>query len=404
MLAVQYLEHGPDVAAIASTDARAQLRAAFERLPISCMILGWSLPEALSQACAQETARADAQLYLWHPLLTGDSAFVPRPEWQTIGLTGERVPGFQGLPEFTFLCPNRPAASEAVLEHFRHVIRHSRYQGVFLDRIRYPSPAADPSRLLACFCADCHRAAAAEGFDLSAAHQRIQALLAAPERLRPFVQLLPDPSAEVSSDVDLAMLRGFLDFRARSVTRIVQAAADVARGEGLTVGLDCFSPALTYMVGQDLAALNTHCAWIKIMTYGHTLAPAGLPFELLGLAKWLIGRGSACEAEALDWLALAAHLPLPPSLGALGERGLSPEALARETRRARAVGVSTLLVGIELVDLEGVTRLDQTQIAADLRAFREADPDGLVLSWDLRRILPERLEIVHTVWHASAVS
>jgi len=400
MLAIQYLEPDPVVAAIASTDVRAQLRAAFERLPISCVILGWDLPGVLMEACAREVARASAQLYLWHPLLTGSAAFEPRPEWQAIGLTGEPVPGFRGLPEFTFVCPNRPAAAEAVLEQLRRVVRHSPYQGVFLDRIRYPSPAHDPDRLLACFCPDCQRAAAKEGFDLAAAQQRIQTLLAAPERLCSVVQLLLDPSAEATSDDDLAMLRGFLDLRVRSITRIVQAAAGIVHGEGLAIGLDCFSPALTYMVGQDLAALNKPCAWIKIMTYGHTLGPAGLPYELLGLALWLIGRGAVREAEALDWLALAAHLPLPPSLGALSEQGLSPEALGRETRHARAAGVRTLLAGIELVELEGVTRLDQTQIAADLQAFREAKPDGLVLSWDLRRISLQRLEVVRSIWFA----
>jgi hypothetical protein len=105
----------------------------------------------------------------------------------------------------------------------------------------------------------------------------------------------------------------------------------------LTVGLDCFSPALSYLVGQDLAALDAHCDWIKVMTYGHTLAPAGLPLELLGLARWLIGRAAASEAseaEVLVWLAAAAHLSLPLSLVALEAQGLSPAALAGETRRA----------------------------------------------------------------------
>ncbi len=52
------------------------------------------------------------------------------------------------------------------------------------------------------------------------------------------------------------------------------------------------------------------------------------------------------------------------------------------------------MAGIELVDVEGVTRLDPAQIAADLRAFQEAQPDGLVLCWDLWRIPSERLELV----------
>lgn len=393
MLAVQYLEPGPDVATLTDAAARAQLRIAFARLPVSDVILGWDLPAALRRACAEEIARAGARLYRWHPLLSGDV-----PAWQTVGLGGTPVPGFQGRPEFTFLCPNRPAVFESVLEDLRQTLRSGQYQGVFLDRIRYPSPTADPASHLACFCADCHRAAAAEGLDLTAARQRIQALLT---HRRSFVRLLLDPAADVPSDDDLAFLRRFLDFRARSVTRIVQAAADIARAEGLLVGLDCFSPALSRLVGQDLAALDASGDWIKIMTYGHTLAPAGLPFELLGLARWLIGRGAASEvseAETLGWLAAAARLPLPPSFAKMLTHGVSPAALASETQRARAAGVRMVLAGVELVDIEGVTRLDPAQVAADLRAFRAAGPAGLVLSWDLRLIPAERLEIVHAVW------
>lgn len=108
-IAAQYLEYGPDIAAIPSAQARTRLRAAFERLPISCIILGWDLPEPLEYACAQEASRASARLFRWQPLLAGNSALESRPEWQVIGLGGEPAPG---RPGFTFLCPNRPAATE----------------------------------------------------------------------------------------------------------------------------------------------------------------------------------------------------------------------------------------------------------------------------------------------------
>ena len=396
-LAVQYLEDGPHVAAIGVDEARARLRAAFERLPISYVLLGWNVPRALLGACRKEAIRAGARLFRWHPLLTGDGTFVPRPEWQAVGLDGKPVPGFRGLPEFTFVCPNRPAVREAVLGHLADVLRSGDYDGVFLDRIRYPSPAADPARLLACFCDDCRQSAAAEGLDLEDARRHIQELLAQPEQASVFVRALLDPLATGSLDPNLVALRAFLDFRVRSVTRFVQAAADLVHAQGLGVGLDCFAPSLAHMVGQNLGALNAHCDWIKIMVYGHTFGPAGLPFELLELADWLVGERAASEVEALERLSQAVHLPLPPTRTALREQGLVPEALAAEVRRARAAGVSQLLAGIELVELEGVTRLDPQQIAADLRAFRQAGADGLVLSWDLWHIPLERLDLVRTV-------
>lgn len=396
--AVQYLEDGRSAAALAPSDARARLRAAFDLLPVSYVLLGWAVPPVLVHACHDEATRAGAQLFRWHPLLTGDGTLVPRPEWQTVGLDGNPVPGFQGMPEFTFVCPNRPAVREAVQSHLYDILQRGVYQGVFLDRIRYPSPAADPTRLLTCFCDDCRRAALAEGLDLDDVRQRVQALLSMPKCAAPFVRTLLDPLAPEVPDPDLAALRAFLGFRARSVTQFVQAAADLIHTEGLAVGLDCFSPALTHLVAQSLGDLDRHCEWIKIMSYGHTLGPAGLPFELLDLADWLVTQTSASESQALAWLSLATRLPLPSSRAPLRADGLTSDALAAEVRQARALGVRTLLAGVELVEVEGITRLNAAQITADLRAFRAAGADGLVLSWDLWHIPLERLELVREMY------
>jgi hypothetical protein len=396
--AVQYLEDGPGVAEIAPEDARARLRDAFARLPITHVLLGWNLPHALVRACGEESARAGARFYRWHPLLTGDGTFVPRAEWRTVGLEGEPVPGFRGLPEFTFVCPNRSAVREAVMDHLCDMSRGGTYEGMFLDRIRYPSPAEDPARWLACFCDDCRRAAQAEGLDLEEARRRIKALLTIPERAHAFVRALLDPSLGTVSDPDVAATCAYLDFRTRSVSRFIGAAAEVVHDEGLAVGLDCFSPALARMVGQDLGALDRTCEWIKIMSYGHAFGPAGLPFELTALVDWIVGRGLAGEPEALAWLSQASRLALPATRTALCERGLAPEALAAETKRARATGVHEVLAGIELVDVEGVTRLDRAQIAMDLWAFRAAGADGLALSWDLWHIPLERLDLVRATW------
>jgi hypothetical protein len=355
------------------------------------------LPIELVHACAKETARAGARLYRWHPLLTGDGTFVPRPEWRTVGLDGEPVEGFRGLPEFTFVCPNRPAVRQAALDHLRQVCQSRLYQGVFLDRIRYPSPAANPPRLLACFCEDCQRAAEDEGLDLPVLRRQIAALLTTPSHAASSLEVLLDPKAPPPAGSDLAALRAFLEFRTHSVTRFVRAANDAIRDEGLAVGLDCFSPALAGLVGQDLSALATGCDWIKIMVYGHAFGPAGLPFELLDLAEWLMEQQIG-ERDALTWLSHASHLPLPPTRVPLQEQGLPPEALAAEVKRARDLGVGTLLAGIELVELEDVTRLHTAQIEADLRAFRRAGADGLVLSWDLFHIPLERLDVVRQIW------
>ncbi len=398
LLAVQYLEAGPQVATIPPAQARARLRAAFERLPLTHVLIGWNLPQPTLDACREETHRAGAKLYRWHPLLTGDGTFFPQPEWRTLGLQGEPVPGFQDMPEFTFVCPNCAAARIAVLERVRQVVESDDYDGLFLDRIRYPSPAADPDCWLACFCVDCEQAAAETGLEMALVRQMLCELLGKPERWVPFLQVLLGSPAPVYLPTDLILLRAFLEFRERSVTRLVHEAADLIHAAGLEVGLDGFSPALTRMVGQDLGALDVRAEWTKLMTYGHTLGPAGLPFELLDLARWTMERQGAGATEVLETLSQASGLPLPTSLDNLKAQGLSPQALAAEIRRGRAAGIGCLLAGVELVEIEGVTRLHPQQIAADLRALHQAGADGLVLSWDLWHIPLERLELVATIW------
>ena len=393
VLAIQYLEDGPHLAQLAPQVAAARLREALARLPFDRVLIGWNLPAAILGACAEECARAGAALYRWHPLLTGDASMAVRSEWQTVALNGSPVPGFQGMPEFTFLCPNRPAAAEAALQHLDRALASGPYQGVFLDRIRFPSPSSNPPASFGCFCSDCQRAASQEGLDLLAARSEIASALRTPAGARRLIRSLLSPATDPSRDPTLASV---LDFRERAINRFVARAVEIARHRGLAVGLDVFSPALARMVGQNLTDLARLADWVKIMSYAHTFGPAGLPFELLGLADWLVEQRDTAEGEALALLAEATGLPLPADRASLRHAGLPPEALRREVMRARQAGPGVWLAGIELVEIAGVAELDEAQIRADLAAVRAAGADGLVLSWDLWAIPLERLELVHT--------
>ena len=183
VFAIQFLEPAAELATIAPAAVRQKLRDAFRCLPIANLLLGWDLPERLVDACAEEAQAAGVKLFRWQPLLTDDGALRPRPEWSTIGLQGERVPGFRNLPEFTFVCPNHPEAASAILENLRAIIRTGRYAGIFLDRIRFPSPAADPARWLACTCPACQHLAQAGGGDLAAWARSVTKILQQPEHL-----------------------------------------------------------------------------------------------------------------------------------------------------------------------------------------------------------------------------
>ncbi len=356
-IAAQYLEYAPQDATPAKV--RQRLREAFEILPLSIILLGWDLPSRLEDAVAEECSGHHAALYRWHPLLASDAGFALPIEWQPINLHGEPVPGFKGLPEFTFMCPNRTDVQEWIAERIEVAAQRGIYQGLFFDRMRFPSPAEDLERHLACFCKYCRRMASDSGLDLEAARRRIEWYLSEEDRVRVLIQALFRP-------VDDPLLESFFEFRLNSVTRTIQYAARLAQPHGLKVGLDCFSPTLTRMVGQDLSALDKHCDWIKLMTYPRVHGPAGLPFELNALSKWLADKYNVNETEASEIINSASGL-------LLSRDGLDSKSLAHEIRRGRNAAITNLFAGIALVEVEGIHHLTLEQVEADLAACDSLD-------------------------------
>ena len=399
-ISAQYLEGGSGPP-ITAAEARSHLRDCFERVPLRMVLLGWDQDRRVVEACADECARHGCDLYLWQPLLTGHGALAVDPDWRVLNLRGEPVPGVDGKPEFTFICPNHRDATQIIVQSLDKAVASGCYQGVFLDRIRFPSPAQDFAGQFGCFCDACCAAASRAGLDLLAVRAAALELLQT-ERGRHAViaaMLSASPSPDMDADVDL--LRLLLEFRQQSISRFVEEIAQWADSMRLKVGLDCFSPMLARMVGQDIAALSDCSDWIKVMTYARAFGPATLPYELAALASWLMSFGEG-EESALDCIARAGGYPLPHSRDALRAGGLPASLITDEIRRARAATPRPLLAGVELVEMPGVCELSTVQIRADAEAVRVGAPDGVVFSWDLLRIALDRLDLAGRLYSASA--
>jgi hypothetical protein len=373
IIAAQYLESLPP--GFTAQQARRCLRRAFDILPLSHILLGWNIPPDIEACVAEETARRGAKLYQWHPLFTSecDAPSIQR----AINLKGDPIPGHNNLPEFTFICPNQPSSQEFIAARVEKVIQRGIYQGLFLDRIRFPSPAASPEIFLGCFCEYCRRSAAETGIDLDEVRHQITSMLAEKDRRILFTKSLFDCNSEPDS-----VLAALLRFRANCVTLWVASICRQLSASGIESGLDCFSPSLAWMVGQDLAALDKVCDWMKIMTYPHTYGPAGLPYELLGLLDWLHNWNTGNE---LDILRECSGLDLPQTREDLASIGLSSEIIRKEIESGKRMGVKTLLAGLALVDIPGINRVNIDHLEASQNA------DGIVLSWDLQQISPEIL-------------
>jgi hypothetical protein len=383
IFAVQYLERPyPDATPQAVCE---RLREAYARLPISMVLLGWELPPAIEEAVAREVSIHGGKLFRWQPLLTGDAHTILPLEWSTIGLNGQPILGYSGLPEFTFICPNHAAVTEFLLERLESIAYSGLYTGIFLDRIRFPSPSADPVNELACFCKDCGRLAADAGLDLRTVRNDILSLCPTGIISGLFGRLQAPGSP----------MQAYLDFRSESITHTVRLFADQARSMQLEIGLDCFSPSLTRMVGQDLSALGVLAGWTKIMTYPRVFGPAGLPFELHRLCQWLMKNGVK-ERQALQHIADVSNLPLPKSMGELKCSGLSSKAISDEIINGYTQGLKTLLAGVALVNMPGVHSPSPSQILSDLDAGHASN--GLVISWDLWLTPLEYLDKIRELW------
>lgn len=295
------------------------------------------------------------------------------------------IQGYGGLPEFTFICPNHNLVADYLSEKVEYLASSGLFQGLFLDRIRFPSPSFDPLHDLGCFCEQCTCLAADTGLDLDSVRSEIQ-LLPADQIVRSFLGQISRKGSPLES---------FLDFRAASITRIIKMISKKAGSHNIRIGLDCYSPALARMVGQDLSSLDGIVDWIKIMSYPRVFSPAGLSFELLRLADWLIQNGVG-ELEALRILSAASRLPIPMRISELSSMGLPSETIAHEIIRGYEFGVSNLLAGIALVKLKTIHESTPEQILADLEASRIAN--GLVISWDLWLTPLDYLDTIRILW------
>jgi hypothetical protein len=74
-VSILYLQGGGCAARVSPAEARARLRAAFERTAFAMVLLGWDLDPRVVEACAEECALHRSDLHLWHPLLKVHDAF-----------------------------------------------------------------------------------------------------------------------------------------------------------------------------------------------------------------------------------------------------------------------------------------------------------------------------------------
>ena len=336
--------------------------------------------------CGSDRPVGDA--FLWYGALSDiegmeDSDLV-------VNWRGERSRGWGGWADngggveetFRFVCPNNPAAREKTVRRLRELLARYDFAGVFLDKIRLPSPANGVDELLSCFCGHCRDAARDVGLDLDSVIKALADGAIDPRASR------PETRDEASSWLEELVagnpiLSHFLRFRADSVTALVAALAEDARRMGRKVSLDLFSPCLAPLVGQDYRRLKQHCDWAKPMTYRLARGPAGLRLEIPALVGGVASRFGLDEARIVQWS--ARHTAFDEDmLLETRERGVPiPFVQAEIDAAVRALAPAPVYFGLELVRQPGVIDVDPAHVVDMVKAGSAANAAGLVISWDL---------------------
>ena len=359
-----------------------------EAIELDLLIVGFrEAPEIFREFCGPR--RPVGETALWYSALSDiegmeDSDLVVN--WQ-----GEHSHGWGGWAEkgggveetFRFVCPNNPAARKKAVRRLRELLARYAFVGVFLDKIRLPSPANGVDEMLSCFCDHCRDAAKAADLDLD-----LVANILADRAIDPCVSRAETGRDEAPGWLDTLLagnpiLSRFIRFRADSVAALVAELAEDVRRMGRKVSLDLFSPCLAPLVGQDYPRLKRHCDWAKPMTYRLAQGPAGLRLEIPALIGGVASRFGLNEARILEWSASHAAFDRDMLLETR-ERAVPITFIQAEIDAAvRALAPVPVYFGLELIRQPGVIDVDPAHVVDMVKAGRAANAAGLVISWDL---------------------
>jgi hypothetical protein len=325
-----------------------------------------------------------AECHLWYPVLGDNTALPEAPLVKGhAGLEGYGPSGVwdairSSEENFAFHCPNEELAEGRIFENFSKQFSSHSFDGAFLDRIRYPSPANGFEMLFTCFCSFC----AAKNEDAQRGFRK------GAEELFSYLALARDEEFSVTGGIPglfrMFGLEGLMKSRAEAIAALVERFGKPVRSAGKRLGLDLFTPALAPLTGQDYRTLARLCDWIKPMIYRHAYGPAGLPLELISLSKGLHALAPRLSQGTIDRF-----------VGSLiGEEGLLSEGRPSEIPRAvaqREIDAAMSLArgsncslhpGVEAVCHEFFSmRMTEDELLASVKNVRGAD--AVVLSWNL---------------------
>ncbi|MDR0497263.1 MAG: hypothetical protein LBH42_06595 [Treponema sp.] len=352
-----------------------KLLSVLPRLPVNKVLMGWALDKTIYEKTAEFLAKRDIDFYLWFPVFSETGAL--RELSALVDFTGQRIESRKGHKneDFSFCCPHNPQNTEKILDIFEQEFASIPFNGVFLDRIRYPSFAnkhePGSKSVLTCFCPHCIEFYERENFNI----EQLRNVLSRSTQLG--ITEYRDNGEYVFNDPAIAC---FFSLKASNISKSLRRLCGYFREKNYSIGLDVFAPFLSAFVGQNLKTLSGLCDFMKPMMYRVTNAPAGLPFE----TEALLGETNcASDSRRLEFYKIL---------------GINPKTIpfdltftVKELKNLSFSSACDVYAGLEINKIENIAEANPDYIEKTIEAYAQTGIQGLALSWNLLNMPEENL-------------
>lgn len=324
---------------------------------ISKVIFGWFKDYQENKKISEYLRNKNIKSYFWLPVFAEIIDLDIEDNYLESNLFEKKKSQLNEGDNFEFVCQSSKKNISYIKKYFEETIKDINIDGVFLDRIRYKSPALAKDSIFGCQCDNCKILFKAFNVDKNI-----------------YDKLTPKKMVNGIYYYEDNNINKLMKIKRDTITNQIRDLYDYFKNKNLKVGLDTFALCLADFVGQDLVKLNECSDFIKPMFYLKTTAPAGLPFELEGLPQ------NTKKAISDLWGCNLANI-----------KGSIQQCKYLLDRKINIVP------GIDVNYIKDICESDEDYVIEFLNMLKYIDCNEVVLSWDSMKIEDTLLEKIANI-------
>ncbi|MGL1890808.1 MAG: hypothetical protein OCD02_04240 [Spirochaetaceae bacterium] len=339
------------------------------------------------------------ETYLWHPVFadmnhiditTKNMAQVPYHKdldlsgiWDKIG---------KGEEGFLFVDPTDNLINDNNFNQFKSSMEEYEYDGVFLDRVRYTSPANGFESIFSTFFTSYSSYCLEQNMDLKSEMSKVS-------NFYKKISTLDDKKLNSFNNFEKIFedFSSFFQYKRNQIYKAVSLYNKYGFNNDKIVGLDLLSPGLSFFTGQDYSLLSTQCDWIKTMSYCYAMGPAAFPLEIICLTNGFRNLApKVSESAFLRFLQRHFGFELPNNLIEIEKNGVDPKNALVDLKIAQKQVNNSVPIysGLEIVNCPYFsTKISEGMLDGYIDSLQE-EVLGVVASWNIIHIPDNHFKVL----------